>query len=218
MTSPNISETAVEELQRCDDMANMVLEREWAEHAGKGPVSSRVEQAFTQLHNELAARPALTVWYGPMPESNGKSNFTAILMRKDGEFFEGITGGITIDRGEYPERVRYEADRMRYLIGELPDEPDITTYDTDLHSGYVSASMKMADELEVARHALKLIEEKVIEVQSMLDTDVAVRDHAIRAATWATTLLKQYQVQFGITDAGLQDYLAEHGETFKEPK
>ncbi len=47
-------EVAADELKRCEDMARMVLEREWAEHAGKGPISSKVEAAFTQLHNELA--------------------------------------------------------------------------------------------------------------------------------------------------------------------
>ena len=128
---------AADELQRCDDMAQMVLDREWAEHAGKEAVSSKVEQAFTQLHIELAERPALTVWYGPMPESNGKSNFTAVLMRKGMNLFDGLTGGITIERSEYPDRVRYEADRMRYLIGELDEEPDLLAYDADKHSGYV---------------------------------------------------------------------------------
>ncbi|HCB2886517.1 TPA: DUF551 domain-containing protein [Citrobacter freundii] len=46
--------------------------------------------------------------------------------------------GITIDCSEYPDRVRYEADRMRHLIGELADEPDILAYDADAHSGYVN--------------------------------------------------------------------------------
>lgn len=38
---------------------------------------------------------------------------------------------------EYPERVRYEADRVRHIIGELKEEPDILAYDADEHSGYV---------------------------------------------------------------------------------
>lgn len=42
-----------EELAQCEAMAAMVAEREWAEHVGIGPVSSKVETAFTQLHNEL---------------------------------------------------------------------------------------------------------------------------------------------------------------------
>ena len=84
------------------------------------------------LHG-AAGKPELTVWYGAMPETNGKTNWTAILHRKGQQIWEGIT----IDRSEYPDRVRYEADRMRHLIGELPDEPDILSYDADAHSGYV---------------------------------------------------------------------------------
>ncbi|MCH9418332.1 hypothetical protein [Enterobacter hormaechei] len=78
-------------------------------------------------------KPELTVWYGAMPETNGKTNWTAMLHRKGHHPWEGIT----IDRSEYPGRVRYEADRMRHLIGELADEPDILTYDSDAHTGYV---------------------------------------------------------------------------------
>lgn len=77
---------------------------------------------------------ALTVWYGAMPESNGKSNWTAILYRRGGD----IADGITIARSEYPDRVRYEADRMKYLIGESANEPFILDYDADKHSGYVA--------------------------------------------------------------------------------
>lgn len=78
-------------------------------------------------------RTELTVWYGSMPETNGKTNWTAMLHRKGQHPFEGIT----IDCSEYPDRVRYEADRMRQLIGELVDEPDILSYDAEAHSGYV---------------------------------------------------------------------------------
>ncbi|MBU9169253.1 hypothetical protein [Burkholderia gladioli] len=77
-----------------------------------------------------AREPKLTVWYGSMPESNGKTNWTAILHRGD------IATGMTIDRSEYPDRVRYEADRVRWLIGEIEAEPWILDYDTDKHSGY----------------------------------------------------------------------------------
>lgn len=73
----------------------------------------------------------LKVWYGSMPESNGKTNWTAILYKDD-----DIDSGITISRSEYPDRVRYEADKMRFMIGEITKEPDILTYDDKLHSGY----------------------------------------------------------------------------------
>jgi hypothetical protein len=78
------------------------------------------------------AQPKLTVWYGSLPESNGKTNWTAILHRGD------VTEGITIDISEYPDRTRYEADRMRWMIGELADEPWILDYDADKHSGYAA--------------------------------------------------------------------------------
>jgi hypothetical protein len=74
----------------------------------------------------------LQVMYGPMPESNGKTNWTAILHKGD------LAEGHTIDRSEYPDRVRYAADCVRYLIGELQDRPWILDYDADKHSGYVA--------------------------------------------------------------------------------
>jgi len=72
------------------------------------------------------AQPKLEVWFGSMPETNGKRNWTAILHAGD------IPHGLTLDRSEYHDRVRYEADRARHLIGELPDPPDILAYDPDL--------------------------------------------------------------------------------------
>lgn len=89
-------------------------------------------QAGVKVGMERSA-PVLQVWYGAMPETNGKTNWTAMLHRKGQHLWEGIT----IDRSEYPDRVRYEADRMRHLIGELADEPDILAYDAEAHSGYV---------------------------------------------------------------------------------
>lgn len=79
-------------------------------------------------------QPQLTVWEGAMPESNGRSNFTALLVRKDGGIFD--TDAHTIAQSEYPGRVKYEADRVRYLIGELAERPDILAYDADTHSDY----------------------------------------------------------------------------------
>lgn len=98
---------------------------------------NRLKARISELE---AAQPqaepvALDVWYGPMPETNGKTNWTAILHRKG----ECWSEGITIDRSEYPDRVRYEADRMLHLIGALEDEPNILAYDPDKHSGYVKA-------------------------------------------------------------------------------
>lgn len=79
------------------------------------------------------ATPKLAVWFGPMPESNGKTNWTAILHRGD------ISEGYTIERSEHHDRVRYEADRVRWLIGELPELPFVLDYNADMLSppGYV---------------------------------------------------------------------------------
>jgi len=99
--------------------------------AEKVPVNSEVYVKPVQLSTE---QPKLAVWYGPMPESNGKSNWTAILHRADEPL--GYDGHI-IDRSEYPDRVRYEADLVRYLIGELEEMPGILAYDADKHSDYV---------------------------------------------------------------------------------
>jgi len=73
----------------------------------------------------------LAVWFGSMPESNGKVNWTAILYRKETNTF--LSGdGYTLARSEYTDRVRYEADRVRFLIGELATPPWILDYDSDL--------------------------------------------------------------------------------------
>jgi len=96
----------------------------------------------------VQAAPELTVWYGSMPESNGKSNFTATLKRKDHASFGGVltslTNGYCFSRSEYPERVRYEADCMRFLIGEIEKKPHILDYDADKHSGYVAPAVQAA--------------------------------------------------------------------------
>lgn len=82
----------------------------------------------------------LTVWYGKMPESNGRENWTAILRPKYavvGVDLNGLMNGFCFARSEFPDRVRYEADLMRWIIGELAEKPRILAYDADLHSGYV---------------------------------------------------------------------------------
>ena len=80
------------------------------------------------------AVPALSVRYLSMPESNGRENWTAILCA-DGK--DDMTDGYCFARSEYPDRVRYDADRMRYLIGETDKRPYILDYDADKCSDYV---------------------------------------------------------------------------------
>lgn len=99
--------------------------------------ATRLRERAAQIRSEdpelWETQPALAVWFGSMPESNGKANWTAILHRR-GE--EPWMDGITIDRSEYKDRVRYEADRLRWLIGELEHRPDILAYDADLQEPY----------------------------------------------------------------------------------
>ena len=94
----------------------------------------------------VAAAPALTVWEGPMPESNGRQNYTAVLHRKESEGFDLFTDGFQFARSEYPDRTRYEADFMRWLIGEREVKPELwdDCYDMDKHSGYVKPAAPAA--------------------------------------------------------------------------
>lgn len=82
-----------------------------------------------------AAQVPLAVWCGAMPESNGKQNWTVILHRAGTNAFVGPH--VCLFRSEYPDRMRYEADRLKYLLGQREEAPDILAYDSELHSGYV---------------------------------------------------------------------------------
>lgn len=79
--------------------------------------------SFNSAVADSGGVPALSVWYGKMPESCGRNNWTALLYNAD------KSENFTIDRSEYPHRVRYEADRMRHIIGELAEAPYILDYD-----------------------------------------------------------------------------------------
>jgi hypothetical protein len=92
---------------------------------GTAIYATEVGRLLRLLTPESLPKGTLTVWYGSMPESNGKSNWTAILHRGD------ISEGYTIDRSEYPDQVRFAADEVRFLIGELKERPWILDYDTD---------------------------------------------------------------------------------------
>ena len=87
-------------------------------------------EAFQGALEYTHDKQKLQVWYGSMPESNGKTNWTAILHKGD------ISAGMTIARSEYPDRVRYEADHVRWLMGELSERPFILDYDADKCSDY----------------------------------------------------------------------------------
>lgn len=78
------------------------------------------------------AKP-LTVRLTSFPESNGKRNWTALLVRKEPwNGLRGNAGGITLAHGEFWNRVAYEAERARFLIGERDTEPYIMDYGLDI--------------------------------------------------------------------------------------
>jgi hypothetical protein len=80
-----------------------------------------------------SAQPKLKVVIRSFPESNGKRNWTAMLMRVEPfDKLIGNAGGITIARGEYWNQVAYHAERTKVLIGEREDEPSIDDYAEDI--------------------------------------------------------------------------------------
>lgn len=82
---------------------------------------------------QATMQPRLTVRLQSFPESNGKRNWTALLVRVDA--FDGLIGncgGITVAHGELWNRVAYEAERARFLIGERDTEPWILDYGDDI--------------------------------------------------------------------------------------
>ncbi len=106
---------------------------------GGGPYECRT--LYTQ---PASPEQTLTVWFGSMPESNGRENWTVMLRRKlDFVTTDNIhdrhrlLGGMTLFRSEYKDRMRYHADELRFLLGEISERPDICAYDADLRSGYV---------------------------------------------------------------------------------
>ena len=92
----------------------------------QGPVDANVGHLAT-------SQPRLTVRLMSFPESNGKRNWTALLVRVDAwDGLIGNCGGVTIARGELWNRVAYEAERTKLLIGERDTEPFILDYGDDI--------------------------------------------------------------------------------------
>jgi hypothetical protein len=153
-------------IEQCAQVA-VAMTQKWGDPNGNDYQQGAQDHGIRIIHQIRALKSAslaepesrrtapgpLTVWYGPMPESNGKSNFTAILHKGD------LVEGHTIARSEYPDRVRYEADRVRYLIGDLPEYPDILSYDADKHSGYVYPAPSSAGTVEPDPQQLRAADE-----------------------------------------------------------
>jgi hypothetical protein len=80
-------------------------------------------------------RIELTVRMQSFPESNGRRNWTAMFVRKvPWRGLIGNCGGITIARGELWNRVAYEAECAKMLIGERDTEPHILDYGDDIET------------------------------------------------------------------------------------
>jgi len=80
-------------------------------------------------------QPRLTVRLVAFPESNGKRNWTAMILRADEKGWGGLLsncGGVTVAHGELWNRVAYEAERAKLLIGERDTEPNILDYGDDI--------------------------------------------------------------------------------------
>lgn len=78
-------------------------------------------------------QPILDVQVLSFPESNGKRNWTALLVRKEKwDGLVGTYGGIGLLRSEYWNRVAYEAERAKFLIGLRDTEPHILDYGDDI--------------------------------------------------------------------------------------
>lgn len=112
-----------------DTIEERVRELEAYRHQDKPVYEVRALYARPQAAD---AQP-LTVRLTSFPESNGNRNWTALLVRKkpwDG--LRGNSGGVTLAHGEMWNRVAYEAERARFLIGERATEPYIMDYGVDI--------------------------------------------------------------------------------------
>lgn len=124
---------------------------------------------FAHEQSKRTGQVELEVWYDSMPESCGRVNWTAILHRKGG----CISDGVTIARSEYPDRVRYEADCYRYVLGLLPDKPFLLNYDTDKRSDYVYPPTPQKVALDQAQaelaHAQSQLEKMRVVLEDAVD-------------------------------------------------
>ena len=81
----------------------------------------------------MNGQPKLTVRLTSFPESNDKRNWTALLVRVDKwDGLVGNCGGISLARGEFWNRVAWEAECAKFLIGERDTEPFILDYGDDI--------------------------------------------------------------------------------------
>ena len=141
--APPASEQPVEAIGAGrEEIARIIRDRaqiggtDWQRNARGADINAEeLADLIAALSPASLAGPEITVWYGKMPESNGRENWTAELRRVHP--IDKWDRGFCFARSEYPGRVLYEADRVRWIIGERAERPDILAYDADAHSGYV---------------------------------------------------------------------------------
>ena len=112
---------------------------------------------FSEAHHAAAAvervrqQPRMTVRLASFPESNGRRNWTALLVRAGAwDGLVGNCGGVSLARGELWNRVAYHAECARLLIGERDTEPNIMDYGDD-----ISTPEEWAVEIRGGRSLLK---------------------------------------------------------------
>lgn len=107
---------------------------------GDSPLKEAAEElskAITSYKEggRVPSQPELKVVLGSFPESNGKRNWTALITRVEPwGGLVGNCGGITMARGELWNRVAYEAERAKLLLGLRDTEPHILDYGDDIET------------------------------------------------------------------------------------
>lgn len=118
---------------RCDMELEDMGEKHHVWEIAEAAIAASSEQQAAQ--QDAKGQPRLTVRLTSFPESNGKRNWTALLVRDEkwGGLI-GNAGGITVARGELWNRVAYESERARFLLGLRDTEPFILDYGDDIET------------------------------------------------------------------------------------
>ena len=139
--TPNVTEDALGCVRMIRALAadNERLRAQVAQGSGldelRGLLRAEVDRLTAAPSLTVGERARLTVRLQSFPESNGKRNWTALLVRV--EKWDGLIGncgGISLAHGELWNRVAYEAERAKLLIGERTTEPDILDYGDDIET------------------------------------------------------------------------------------
>lgn len=98
-----------------------------------GEPAGAASDAVPEVVQPVRAQPRLAVRLTSFPESNGKRNWTALLVRADAwDGLVGNCGGVSLAHGEMWNRVAYHAECAKLLIGERDTEPHILDYGDDI--------------------------------------------------------------------------------------